>query len=171
MHQGVNVHLLKHEIICDQHQSEFLFFLSVAHRPLIIHPCLLAPSSKFGNSISSMHMHTSTHVHTHLYCILTNNRNKRIHQLWNTAVWRVTSTKCAAYMTADVIKIQLQLGFLPLRIAASFEINVISSAIGALNHEMHDSWTLHHSPNLIPPAIFLKVEFKSSACPLMSFFH
>lgn len=69
VHQGVNVHLLKHEIICNQHQSEFLFFLSVAYRPLIIHSCLLAPSSNFGNSISSMHMHTSVHVHTHT-CIV-----------------------------------------------------------------------------------------------------
>lgn len=103
VHQGVNAHLLKHEIICDQHQSEFLFFLSVAYRPLIIHPCLLAPSRKFDYSFSSMHTHTQACTCTHTYCILTNNRKKIIHKLSNTAVWRVTSTWCAYYMTADVI--------------------------------------------------------------------
>lgn len=52
--------LIKHEIICDQHQSKSLFFLSVAYRPLIIHSCLLAPRRKFGKSIFSMH--SNTHI-------------------------------------------------------------------------------------------------------------
>lgn len=50
----------KHEIICDQHQSKSLFFLSVAYRPLIIHACLPAPSSKVGNSIFSLRRATHT---------------------------------------------------------------------------------------------------------------
>lgn len=78
VHQSMNVHLLKHEIICDQHQSKSSFFLSVAYRPLIIHSCLLAPRSKFGNSIFSMQA-----THTFQWCL----GNKRIHRsiLWKLA--------------------------------------------------------------------------------------